>query len=72
MAHYFGINIYDGIENVKREPKNYQKENDIIGGHIFHIRFLYELTGIGLEGRPVDYLLFNTPDGNKISVRSVK
>lgn len=42
--------------------------------HIYHMRFLYELTGIGLgNGEPVNFLIFNTHDrATAIEVKSVK
>ena len=72
LINTFGFNFLSGIEKVQRNWNERFKENEIINKHIYHLRFLYELTGIGLEGRPVDYLLFNTPDSDKIEVRSVK
>lgn len=72
LVNAFGFNFLSGIEKVQKNWNDRFKENEIINKHIYHLRFLYELTGIGLEGRPVDYLLFNTPDSDKIEVRSVK
>lgn len=57
---------------------HHRYKNQEIGTHIYHIRFLYELTGAGLydeEGnnlQEVKYLIWNDPDSDNIKVFSTK
>lgn len=50
--------------------------NQTVANHFYHLRFIYELTGVGLydsEGEPisgVDFLIYNDPNTDAIYVRS--
>lgn len=57
--------------------KSIQKHNNLtVSTHFYHLRFIYELTGIGLydeKGDPisgVDYIIYNDPNSSNIYVKS--
>lgn len=57
--------------------KSIQKHKNLtVSTHFYHLRFIYELTGIGLydeKGDPisgVDYIIYNDPNGSDIYVKS--
>lgn len=66
--YYHTVNFYAGPGAGK----------DIVGSHIVHLRFAYELTGNGLydsEGNRIDgadFFIYNDPASNNIWVRSTK
>lgn len=55
-----------------------EKGNQIVGQHILHLRFIYELTGGGLydkSGKRIDeadFFIYNDPNSDNIYVRSTK
>lgn len=62
--------IYSGLNSYKKS------QNKTVALHFYHLRFIYELTGVGLydqEGQPisgVDFLIYNDPGSDAIFVRS--
>ena len=54
----------------------YSQGNENVGKHIYHLRFIYELTGVGLydeTGSPisgVDFIIYNDPNSTNIFVKS--
>lgn len=50
-------------------------KNHTVATHFYHLRFIYELTGVGLHDREgpisgVDFLIYNDPSSDAIYVRS--
>ena len=62
--------IYSGLASYNKS------KNKTVASHFYHLRFIYELTGIGLydsQGDPisgVDFLIYNDPSSDAIFVRS--
>lgn len=62
--------IYSGLNSYKKS------KNNTVALHFYHLRFIYELTGVGLydqQGQPisgVDFLIYNDPASDAIFVRS--
>lgn len=62
--------IYSGLNSYLKS------QNNTVALHFYHLRFIYELTGVGLydqQGDPisgVDFLIYNDPGSDAIFVRS--
>lgn len=68
---YAGRNIVNGLDN---EPP--PEEPDFVGQHIYHLRYVYELTGAGILYKDYGsdfvsgarFLVYNDPDSENITV----
>lgn len=79
---FLQYNIKDSNHLFFHSVRGYNKyqgqEKEDVGLHIYHLRYIYELSGVGLydeQGNPIsaaDFLIYNDPVTDKIFVRSTK
>ena len=76
-----GINKEESVHVYSHSVASYNKNPNMIkrNNDIFHLRFMYELTGMGLIDaqtkqplNAVDFLIYNDPDSENIYVRSTQ
>lgn len=64
--------LFNGVNDIDDSNPDSTEIQNVINSHLIHMRFLYELSGIGLEPKPVDYFIYNAYNSPFIFVRSVR